>query len=116
MPAPSANDSKRPSASAALDLAPYTDKDQEIADAETSVKAFYTVSFEHRFEVPNENRKYNGGAQDVVCIPHKAGRPSVAEPGEDEAEREQDELAHHGPEEESLCLVRPSTMNVRWQA
>ena len=44
MPAPSANDSKRPSASAALDLAPYTDKDQEIArDAETPVKAFYTV-------------------------------------------------------------------------
>ena len=67
MPAPSANDSKRPSASAALDLTPYTDKDQEIArDAETPVKAFYTVrGFEHRFEVPNENRKYNGGAQDV---------------------------------------------------
>ena len=44
MPAPSANDSKRPSASAALDLTPYTDKDQEIArDAETPVKAFYTV-------------------------------------------------------------------------
>ena len=44
MSAPSANDSKRPSASAALDLAPYTDKDQEIArDAETPVKAFYTV-------------------------------------------------------------------------
>ena len=43
MPAPSANDSKRPSASAALDLTPYTDKDQEIArDAETPVKAFYT--------------------------------------------------------------------------
>ena len=39
MPAPSANDSKRPSASAALDLTPYTDKDQEIArDAETPVK------------------------------------------------------------------------------
>ena len=44
MSAPSANDSKRPSASAALDLAPYTDKDQEIArDAETPVKVFYTV-------------------------------------------------------------------------
>lgn len=42
MPAPSANDSKRPSAPAALDLTPY--KDQEIArDAETPVKAFYTV-------------------------------------------------------------------------
>ena len=39
MSAPSANDSKRPSASAALDL-----KDQEIArDAETPVKVFYTV-------------------------------------------------------------------------
>ena len=36
MSAPSANDSKRPSASAALALTPYTDKDQEIArDAET---------------------------------------------------------------------------------
>ena len=44
MPAPSANDSKRPSAPAALDLTPYKDKDQEIArDAETPVKAFYTV-------------------------------------------------------------------------
>lgn len=44
MSAPSANDSKRPSASAALDLTPYTDKDQEIArDTETPVKAFYTV-------------------------------------------------------------------------
>ena len=44
MPAPSANDSKRPSASAALDLTPYTDKDQEVArDAETPVKACYTV-------------------------------------------------------------------------
>ena len=31
MPAPSANDSKRPSAPAALDLTPYKDKDQEIA-------------------------------------------------------------------------------------
>lgn len=44
MPAPSANDSKRPSAPAALDLTPYKDKDQEIArDAETPVKTFYTV-------------------------------------------------------------------------
>lgn len=44
MPAPSANDSKRPSAPAALDLTPYKDKDQEIArDAEAPVKAFYTV-------------------------------------------------------------------------
>ena len=44
MPAPSANDSKRPSAPAALDLTPYKDKDQEIArDTETPVKAFYTV-------------------------------------------------------------------------
>ena len=44
MPAPSANDSKRPSAPAAWDLTPYKDKDQEIArDAETPVKAFYTV-------------------------------------------------------------------------
>lgn len=44
MPAPSANDSKRPSAPATLDLTPYKDKDQEIArDAETPVKAFYTV-------------------------------------------------------------------------
>ena len=44
MPAPSANDSKRPSAPAALDLTPDKDKDQEIArDAETPVKAFYTV-------------------------------------------------------------------------
>lgn len=42
MPAPSANDSKRPSASAALDPTQY--KDQEIArDAETPVKAFYQV-------------------------------------------------------------------------
>ena len=44
MPAPSANDSKRPSAPAALDLTPYKDKNQEIArDTETPVKAFYTV-------------------------------------------------------------------------
>ena len=59
--------SKRPSASAALDLTPYTDKDQEIArDAETPVKVFIPLGrVEHRFEVPNENRKYNGGAQDV---------------------------------------------------
>ena len=103
MSAPSANDSKRPSASAALDLAPYTDKDQEIArDAETP---FIPLGgFEHRFEVPNENRKYNGGAQDVgdAFRIKQAVRP-IAEPGEDEAEREQDdELAHHGPEEGEL--------------
>lgn len=45
-----------------------------------------------------------GGAQDVgdAFRIKQAVRP-VAEPGEDEAEREQDdELAHHGPEEGEL--------------
>ena len=60
--------------------------------------------FEHGFEIPNKNRKDDGRAQNVgnAFRIEQAVSP-VAEPGEDEAERKQDdEFAHHGSDEGEL--------------